>query len=114
MIKYCYENEKKHVNRSRISDRKFEVLLKYFSIDLNATQITKLTLLSRQTINNYLTAIRLRIANYCQQEFTLLAGQIEVDESYFGARHVKGKCDLGARDKTIVFGITKKRSQSLH
>ena len=35
-------------------------------------------------------------------------GQIEVDESYFGARHVRGKCGRGARGKTIVFGLLKR------
>jgi len=101
----------KYVNRSRISEKKFRELLKYFSVDLNATQIAELTLLSRQTINTYLTAIRLRIVNYCQQEFTLLAGQIEVDESYFGARRVKGKRGRGARGKTIVFGLLKREGK---
>ena len=101
----------KYVTRSRISEKKFRELLKYFSIDLNATQIAELTLLSRQTINSYLTAIRLRIVTYCQQEFTLLAGQIEVDESYFGARRVKGKRGRGARGKTIVFGLLKREGK---
>lgn len=101
----------KYVNRSRISEKKFRELLKYFSVDLNATQIAKLTLLSRQTINTYLTAIRLCIVNSCQQEFTLLAGQIEVDESYFGARRVKGKRGRGARGKTIVFGLLKREGK---
>ena len=35
-------------------------------------------------------------------------GQIEVDESYFGAKRVKGKRGRGARGKTIVFGLLKR------
>ena len=35
-------------------------------------------------------------------------GQIEVDESYFGARRVRGKRSRGARGKTIVFGLLKR------
>jgi hypothetical protein len=35
-------------------------------------------------------------------------GQIEVDESYFGARRVRGKRVRGARGKTIVFGLLKR------
>ncbi len=38
-----------------------------------------------------------------------LVGQIEVDESYFGTRRVRGKRDRGASGKTIVFGLFKKR-----
>jgi len=40
-------------------------------------------------------------------ELGLLVGQIEVDESYFGARRVRGKRGRGANDKTIVFGLLK-------
>ncbi|KAF3978684.1 MAG: IS1595 family transposase [Methylococcales symbiont of Iophon sp. n. MRB-2018] len=97
----------KYAHRSRLSEKKFRELIRYFSIDLNASQIAKLTLLSRQTINTYLTVIRSRIVISCEQEFSPLAGQIEVDESYFGARRVKGKRGRGARGKTIVFGLLK-------
>ena len=38
----------------------------------------------------------------------LSVGQIEVDESYFGARRVHGKRGRGARGKTIVFGLLKR------
>lgn len=51
----------KYVIRSRISEKKFREIIKYFFIDLNAVQIKKLTGLSRQTINKYLTAFRLRV-----------------------------------------------------
>ena len=51
----------KYVIRSRISEAKFRQIILLFSEDLSATQISHLTHLSRQTINKYLTAIRLRI-----------------------------------------------------
>ncbi|CAC9541085.1 Mobile element protein, partial [uncultured Gammaproteobacteria bacterium] len=35
-------------------------------------------------------------------------GQIEVDESYFGARRVRGKRGRGALGETIVFGLLKR------
>ncbi len=57
MLKYRYES-KKQVFKSFPYFRK---IIKYFSLDLNAVQIKELTGLSRQTINKYLTAIRLRI-----------------------------------------------------
>ena len=74
-----------------------------FSEDLSATQISYLTGLSRQTINKYLTAIRLRILELSSLQSDPLVGQIEVDESYFGAQ-----CARGARGKTIVFGLLKR------
>ena len=51
----------KHVIRSHIPEKKFREIIYLFSEDLSATQISHLTGLSRQTINKYLTAIRLRI-----------------------------------------------------
>ena len=36
------------------------------------------------------------------------AGFAQVDESYFGARRVKGKRGRGANGKTIVFGLLKR------
>jgi hypothetical protein len=66
-----------------------------FSEDLNATQISHLTGLSRQTISKYLTAIRLRILELSTAQSAPLVGQIEVDESYFGARRVRVRGALG-------------------
>jgi len=57
---------------------------------LNAVQIKELTGLSRQTVNKYLTAIRLKILELSLLQSDPLVGQIEVDESYFGARRVRG------------------------
>ena len=91
----------KYVIRSRISEAKFRQIILLFSEDLSATQISNLTHLSRQTINKYLTAIRLRILDLSLLQSDPLVGQIEVDESYFGARRVRGKRGRGAKGKTI-------------
>ena len=37
----------------------------------------------------------------------MFSGQIEVDESYFGARHIRGKRGRAESGKTIVFGLLK-------
>ena len=79
-------------------------------------QISHLTKISRSSINKYLTAIRFRIFEYCQDQSPLKC-EIEVDESYFGAgsalwvRRVRGKCGRGARGKTIVFGLLKRQGK---
>jgi transposase len=39
------------------------------------------------------------------------SGEVELDESYFGARRVRGKRGRGARGKTIVFGIYKRNGR---
>jgi len=105
------KRKNKYVIRSRISEKKFREIIKYFSVDLNAVQMAELTGLSRQSINKYLVAVRCRITEYCEEESAPLLGQIEVDESYFGARRVKGKRGRGARGKTIVFGLLKREGK---
>ena len=39
------------------------------------------------------------------------SGEVEVDESYFGARRVRGLRGRGARGKTIVFGLLKRHGK---
>ena len=94
----------KYVLRARISEAKFRDLVRLFAMDLEANKIASLTRLNRNTINRYLFLIRQRIAELCEQE-SPFKGDIEVDESYFGARRVKGKRGRGAYGKTPVFGI---------
>jgi|TARA_Y100000310_G_C20687593_1_gene820084 transposase-like protein len=96
--------------RSKISEKKFRQLVRLFSLDLDAVQISELTGLNRNTINRYLAAMRARIAESCEAE-SPFSGEIEVDESYFGARRVKGKRGRGAYGKTIVFGIFKRNGK---
>ena len=100
----------KYFYRSRISESKFRQIIKLYSQDLQAVQISNLTRVSRVTINNVLQGVRQRIAKFCEAESPFM-GEIEVDESYFGARRVKGKRGRGAYGKTIVFGVFKRNGK---
>jgi len=94
----------RYANRSKISEAQFRALARLFALDIEATKIAAITGLHRNTINRYLGAIRARIADFCETE-SPFAGEVEVDESYFGAKRIRGKRGRGARGKTIVFGI---------
>jgi hypothetical protein len=94
----------KYIKRSRISEAKFREFVRYFSLDLDAHKIAFLTGLNRNTVNRYLHLLRKRTAEFCEQSSPFV-GEIEVDESYFGARRIKGKRGRGAYGKTPVFGI---------
>ena len=94
----------RYVKRSHISERKFQKLVRLFSMDLDASQIAKLTVLNRNTVNRYLKKIRQCLISYCYSQ-SPFSGEVEVDESFFGARRLKGKRGRGAFGKTIVFGI---------
>jgi len=100
----------KYINRSRISEAKFRDIVRYFSLDLDAHKIAILTNLNRNTINRYVTLIRQRIAEFCESE-TPFKGEIEVDESYFGAKRIRGKRGRGAAGKTPVFGILQRQGK---
>ena len=96
--------------RARISRAKFRQLLRLFALDLTATQIAELVHLNRNTVNRYLRLIRQSVALHCERE-SPFSGDVELDESYFGARRVRGKRGRGARGKTIVFGVYKRNGR---
>ena len=52
----------KYANRSKISEAKFRELIRLFALNLDATQISVLTGLNRNTVNRFLKALRERIA----------------------------------------------------
>lgn len=95
---------------SKISKAKIREIVRYFAVDLQATQISQLTGINRNTINRYLTIIRQLIAQSCEME-SPFQGEIEVDESFFGARRVRGRRGRGALGKTIVFGVYKRNGK---
>lgn len=97
----------RYSKRARISERKFREILKLFSEDLTATQISRILTINRNTVNRYVNLIRERIARMCEEQ-SPFSGEVEVDESFFGARRVRGKRGRGSYGKTIVFGIFKR------
>ena len=95
--------------RSRLSERKFRALLRCFALDLTATQTAHLTGISVRSVNDIFLKLRARIVAICARE-AMIEGIVEVDESYFGPRWVRGKRGRGAGGKTIVFGIFKRNA----
>ena len=101
----------KYFYRSHISEEKFREVIRLFSADLTALQIASLTKINKNTINNILKKIRQRIAKVCEQESLFERGEVEMDESYFGARRIRGKRGRGAYGKTIVFGLKQRKGK---
>jgi len=91
----------------KISERKFREILRYFALDLTASDTARLTGVSVRSINNIYIKIRYRLANESEKQ-TPFSGVIELDESYFGPKRIRGKRGRGAKGKTIVFGILKR------
>ncbi|MFD1245451.1 IS1595 family transposase [Paralysiella testudinis] len=92
---------------SKISEPKFRQIIRYFALDLTASDTARLTGISVRSINNLYLKLRVRLAQLAEHNAPL-SGIVEMDESYFGAKRIRGKRGRGAGGKTIVFGILKR------
>ena len=98
---------------AHFSEAKFRQVLKCFSLDMTASDTAKMSGLSRNTINSLFNQIRQRIFVLAQQEGSEWepSGVFECDESYFGAKRIRGKRGRGAAGKTPVFGLLKREGK---
>lgn len=100
-----------HVNRyyrhSKLSEPKFRRLLRYFALDLTASDAAQLSGLSVRAVNDLYLRLRHRLREACELDAPV-SGTLEIDESLFGPRGVHGKPGRGASGKTVVFGILKR------
>lgn len=100
----------RYLNHSHISEKKFREVLRYFAKDFTADQTAGLTHISRVSVNRLYAQFRLRIAALLGGNGKL-GGEVEVDESYFGARRVRGKRGRGALGKVPVVGLLKRHGK---
>lgn len=102
----------KHAKISRYTLKK---IIKHFCVDVSATSAAKLLGLNRNTINRYYLIFREAIYDHQMEKFHLMFGEIELDESYFGARRkrgFKGKLKRGRGTlKQPVFGILQRNGE---
>ena len=99
----------KYFNRSHISERKFRQILKLFCKDYTAFAVSDSTGISRITINKLYAVFRKRILFFINND--PLNNVVEIDESYFGARRVRGKRGRGAKGKIPVVGLLKRKGR---
>jgi transposase len=94
------------MRKSRLSQEKQDRLIEYFVSGATARTAAALVEVHRNTAALYFHRLRQRI---CQaiDDASPFAGEIEVDESYFGGTR-KGKRGRGAAGKVPVFGILKR------
>lgn len=99
----------KYSSHSHILEAKFKQILKEFCRDSTASETSDRVSISRPTINSIYMAIRKRIYSLAIKEgISKFSNEVEIDESYFGARRVRGKRGRGANGKVPVFGILKR------
>ena len=96
----------KYMYRSHISQRKFREILKCFEHDFTSQQTADFTGISRVTVGRLFVKFRKRISTLVDE--SPVEGEIELDESYFGPKRIRGKRGRGAGSKIPVFGIIKR------
>ena len=99
--------ENRYYRRSKISEAKFRQIVRLFALDLTATDTAELCGVSVRSTNEIFQKIRHRMFEFCTTQ-SPFSGEIEADESYFGAKRIRGKRGRGAGGKTIVFGLLKR------
>ena len=100
----------RYYRRSRIAEKKFRQLIRCYVMDFTATDTAEMIGVSVRSVNSIYLKLRARLAESCELA-SPLQGAVEVDESYFGARRVRGKRGRGAYGKTIVFGVLKREGK---
>ena len=95
----------------RLSEYKIKKIIECFSQDFAASKTAALLGINRNTINAYYQQLRRQIFLSALGRREKFSGSIELDESYFGARRVRGKRGRGACGKRAVFGIFKRRGK---
>ena len=97
-----------YYKRSKLSALRFRQILRYFCLDLTASDAARLSGVSIRSVNEIYLLLRERMARECERRRPFKGGEVEIDESYFGPKRVRGKRGRGAGGKTIVFGIFKR------
>ena len=97
-------------NRRRISRQKYSILYAGFVADIAAITVAKIAHVNRKTADRYYRIFRevILIAARTERREQNLHNGIELDESYFGAKRIRGKRGRGAGGKIIVFGLLKR------
>ncbi len=99
------------IKYKKISDYVLKKILRCFCEDITATVTARLTGVNRNTVNRFYGLFRELMVRESIEEGKF-SGEVEVDESYFGARRVRGKRGRGAAGKTPVFGLLKRNGKA--
>jgi transposase len=103
------------LSRVKISTYKLKKIIRHFSLDIEASKTAILVSVNRKTVNRFYMMFRKLIYMQRMNELQLLTGDIECDESYFGAKRVRGRRGKLKRGrgtlKQPVFGIFERNGQ---
>ena len=79
-----------------------------FCADVAALSASKLAVVNRKTSQRIYELLRRRVVELAREEARPFTGEVEIDESYFGPRRVRGRRGRGAGAQTPVIGLLKR------
>jgi transposase len=85
-------------------------LIKLFELEVSVRRMSLQLGLSYRAVYGAVSAIRMAILSHAEDAQSLLGGEIELDEAYFGGRR-KGNRGRGAAGKVPVFGILEREGR---
>lgn len=96
--------------RRRITKQKHVTILRSFVVDISAVSASRIAGVNRKTADRYYNIIRevVFLDAVRERKEMKLGNGIEIDESYFGPRRVRGKRGRGAGSKVVVLGLLKR------
>ena len=95
------------LRRCKLKDKDQRRLLEFFVLEVTARAAADLMGFLVNTAALFSRKVRLLVAEKLEADASSFAGEIELDESYFGGVR-KGKRGRGAAGKVPVFGILKR------
>ena len=95
------------LDKAKISRYKLKKLVQLFSLDIQADKTAFLSGVNRNTVNRWYMIFRKVIYVHRTTELQQLTGHVELDESYFGPRRVRGRATRRGRGthRQPVFGV---------
>jgi len=92
------------INEGNLTSGQWLRLIKLFELEISVRKMAQQLSLSYPAVYKAVSTIRRAILAHAADAESLLGGEIELDESYFGGKR-KGKRGRGAAAKIPVFGI---------
>ena len=99
------------MKHAHLSEREFRQVLKMYCADVGALTASKLTGLNKNTTHRLYGLLRVRVVEMAEGEAAPFTGSVEVDESYFGPRRVRGRRGRGSGRKVAVIGLLKRKGK---
>lgn len=92
------------INHGRLSCIEWLSVIKLFELEVSVHKMARQMKMTYKAVYGAVNTIRMAILSHAEDAETLLGGEIELDEAYFGGRR-KGNRGRGAAGKVPVFGI---------